>query len=331
MTETDPSIHSGNSKPRPTGPPKKRRGMIRLGCLFLAAYLMFVALVTSYQRSLIYQPQSCERLWANKAGLPQAVADVTVTSHDGLNLYGWHVIAGSSARSKPVDAGQALSDDRPVVLYFPGNGGNRARRFEQLSTLASLNAHVVLVDYRGYADNAGKPTEEDFARDARSVWNHLTLTCSVPADRIVIYGESLGGGVATRLASELCLEQIEPGGLIAQSTFNSLVAVAKFHFPWLPVSLVLVDRFPSDKRIASVTCPLLQIHGTEDTIVPFRFGQQLFDAAPATSAKGVAKRQFVLPQTDHNDVYSDALNPGSSLVAELKRFLDSVAEVASAP
>ena len=93
-----------------------------------------------------------------------------------------------------------------------------------------------------------------------------------------------------------------PGGLILRSTFSSLTDAGAYHFPWLPVRWVLIDRFPSEQRIRDVTCPLLQFHGRRDTIVPLRLGQKLFAAAPEKSASGVAKKFVELPNADHNDV-----------------------------
>ena len=294
----------------------------RLIQLAVQAYLHCLVPLTFFQRSLIYQPTRCDRLPADRANASNLVVDVVVKSVDGLDLNGWLQIAGSWRGAMDVDARSLLARGGPLVLYFPGNAGMRSYRTVQLAELGSLDAHVLIMDYRGYADNPGRPSEAAFARDARSVWNYLIEELGVSPNRVVIYGESLGGGVATRLASDLCTAGIEPGGLIVQSTFNSLVAVAQKHFPVIPVSLLLADRYPSEQRIAKVTCPILQIHGKRDTIVPFELGQRLFDAAPAQSSSGVAKRQLVMPRTDHNDVYDFVIDP--ELVEGLRDFLDLV-------
>ncbi len=291
--------------------------------LFLRVYLLLLAPLTFFQRSLIYHPTRCERMAATDFKLLQMSVDQVVTTHDGLKLNGWLTLARVRRTTEPVDVKQALAAGRPLILFFPGNAGNRSYRATQFDVMGSLDAHMLIVDYRGYGDNPGHPSEADMARDARSIWNHLTTDLDVPPHRIVIYGESLGGGVATRLASELCQEGIQPGGLIIQSTFSSLVDVASLHFPFVPVSLVLVDRFPSDLRIPKVTCPILQIHGQRDTIVPFAIGERLYEAAPARSSGGILKQQIVMPYTDHNDVY--AWNADyDKLISGLKDFLDVV-------
>lgn len=322
MPTGDDSVpQKGLSDPDPTLLSTLRR----LVLLIVIVYLMAMSPIAWLQRTLIYHPNRCPTLSGSQALVPQTVVDVTVKSHDGLDLHGWLALAGSSSLGQASDVKQAIHNGRPIVLYFPGNAGNRSYRREQLTLLGLLNANVVIMDYRGYAENEGTPTEKQLAADARSIWNHLTREMGVPADRVIIYGESLGGGVAVRLASELCEAGIEPGGLIIQSTFSSLVDAARIHFSFLPVSLLLVDRFPSDRRIQQVTCPILQIHGSKDRIVPFVLGQKLFDAAPAQSSNGMAKRQHVMKFTDHNDVYCDGVDH-IGLEEQLKSFIDEVAQ-----
>jgi fermentation-respiration switch protein FrsA (DUF1100 family) len=302
------------------------RGLVTM---FLRFWLVFATPISAFQRSLIYYPNRTGSLPANESGLSQPVADLIVTSHDRVKLHGWILFQHSSKERTKDDPAQLRTSDLPVVLFFSGNAGDRSMRTVPLQTLRSMNAHVVIVDYRGYAENKGHPSESAIARDARAIWNHLTRELQIPEQRIVIYGESLGGGVGCRLASELCREGIEPGGLILQSTFSSLVDAAQFHFPVLPVSLLLVDRYPSVSRVSSVTCPILQIHGALDTIVPLNLGQKLFDAVQEKSSQGVPKRQVVLPNCDHNDVYSEL--DSHELLNALRDFLITVTEESKKP
>jgi fermentation-respiration switch protein FrsA (DUF1100 family) len=197
---------------------------------------------------------------------------------------------------------QALEDDRFLVLYFPGNAANRSYRGMEVGALTELGANVFLFDYRGYGDNEGSPTEEALAADARVVWNYATNQREVAPERVVLYGESLGGGVAIRLAAELCREGIVPGGVVLRSTFSSLVDAAAYHYPWLPVRWLLVDRFESTTQMPDVCCPVLQVHGTKDRIVPLRLGRRLYEAVPASSPNGAVSRFVELRGAGHNDV-----------------------------
>ena len=216
------------------------------------------------------------------------------------------------------DANRNGSTSHPVVIYFPGNAGHRGYRAIELDQLSRLGADAYLVDYRGYGDNPGKPTEENLAADAQAVWKFVTTTRQVKPSQVVLLGESLGGGVATRLASELSAAGTPPGGLILRSTFDGLAEVASYHYPWLPVRMFLLDRFPSAERIAKVTCPVLVLHGNVDTIVPFESGKRLFDAAPAVSAGSVAKQFVVLAGCGtqrHSICGSRALSGGDQTVS----------------
>ena len=159
---------------------------------------------------------------------------------DGLTLQGWRV--------RPRKSGEAAPAAPPVVLYFPGNAGHREYRLDEFELLVRSGAEVCCFDYRGYGENPGSPTEADLHRDARAAWNHLTRSLKIPERRIVLLGESLGGGVATHLAADLCTADEVPGGLVLRSTFNTLTSAASWHFPWLPVNWLLRDRFESDRK-----------------------------------------------------------------------------------
>ncbi|MDB5335582.1 MAG: Acylglycerol lipase [Planctomycetaceae bacterium] len=292
----------------PETPPDRRKPWFRWGLMLvqrcLVYYLVVVLFISIMQRSMIYGPGRANRLPVALARCPPGAGEeISLKTADGLQLHGWHLLPPPLTAKKPADFDRLLAQGRKVVLFFPGNGGHRGYRDLDFQLLLKLDVHVIAFDYRGYGENPGNPTEENFAADAHEMWKYVTLTRRVPPKRIILYGESLGGGVATRLASELCTAGTPPGGLILRSTFTSLIDAAGYHYPWLPpVSLLLKDRYQSDQRIPQMTAPLLMLHGTQDSIVPIKFGQRLFALAPEKSANGINKTFVELKRADHNDV-----------------------------
>lgn len=204
---------------------------------------MFVA----SQRSLIYQPFVEKSLPAKLAALPTGRAhDVTARTEDGLDLHGWLILAKGhvAGTDKVLDA--KLAEGRPIVLYFGGNAANRSYRTLEVEVLADAGADVLIFDYRGYGDNLGDPSEEGLARDARAAWRFATETKKIEPRRLVLFGESLGGGVAIRLASELSQKKTPPAGLILRSTFSSHRRCRCVSLPVVAGSLA-VDRSLSER------------------------------------------------------------------------------------
>ncbi len=277
--------------------PRARRRLRTFALAILVPYGVITGMLAYFQRSLIYLPTRGTVELADAGFTRDQLRPVSRETSDGLTLHGWLVPADGTAASDEI-----ADDGRPLMLYFPGNGGHRGYRAREIRQFTALGCHVLYFDYRGYAENAGRPTEADLAEDARGTWRFATEELGVPPGRIVIWGESLGGGVATRLSSELCSDGTLPRGLILRGTFTSLVDAAAHHYPWLPVRWLLVDRFPSIERIGQVTCPLLIIHGRLDTIVPYEQGRALFEAAPAQSRSGVPRMFVELPHAGHNDI-----------------------------
>ena len=304
------------SSPSPCRPPRLtwwKRWLLLLTVPYLGAIIMLAA----FQRSLIYHPFAAKSLPANQSGFGTGrTHDVTARTEDNLDLRGWLILAKGHVASTDDQFNAELAKGRPVVLYFGGNAANRNYRMLEVQVLTEAGADVLIFDYRGYGDSPGEPSEEGLARDARAVWRFATESKKIESQRIVLYGESLGGGVAVRLASEMSLNKTPPAGVILRSTFSSLTDAAASHFPFIPVRWVLIDRFPSDQRIRDVTCPLLQLHGRRDTIVPIRLGQKLFAAAPDKSASGIPKIFVDLPQADHNDVMETSRSEVSKAVRD---------------
>jgi len=276
-----------------------RRGVV-LYCL--TPYLCIVVMLGSFQRSLIYHPTREAEIRTEDAEMPPGcVHTVTFETYDGLQLRGWHLLPDGRAARTLDECNEELAS-RWLVIYFHGNAGNRKYRIRDCRDFSRLDANVFLFDYRGYGDNPGSPSETNLSTDARAIWKYATQDRHVPPNRILIYGESLGGGVATRLAMEMQQAGTPPAALILNSTFSSLTDAAASHYPWIPVRWLLIDRYPSADYIKSVNCPIVQIHGTADSIVPINLARQLFEAAPTKSANGIEKQFIELTAAGHNDI-----------------------------
>lgn len=240
-----------------------------------AAYAAVCLAVFFLQKQLIYFPSREEVATPVTYRLP--FNDVTLKTADGLSLAAWYV--------PPPRA------DGPVVLQCHGNGGNISWNLDLAATLREAGVGVMLFDYRGYGRSEGSPDEQGTYRDARAAWDYLTKTLALPPERILLYGQSLGGGVASHLA-----EQVKPAGLILESTFTSLVDRGAESFWFLPVRLLARYRYPTIDRLAGLSCPVLILHSRSDEIVAFHHGRDLFAAAHEP-------KRFVELKGDHNNAF----------------------------
>lgn len=299
-----------------TPPVAKRRTwrwfLIRTVLMYVGIpYVALVAIMGFGQRQLLYQPTRTDNLQASAFStqfLP--ITDLELVVGGGLKLHGWRFPGSSTADSDP----------RYLVIYFPGNGGCRADRVSDCRDFRQLGYDVILFDYRGYGDNPGSPTEVALAADATRIWKFATEDLQFPSHRIVIFGESLGGAVATRLTAECCDAGTPPAALILNSTFASLAETVTWRFPMFPFQNLLLDRYPSVERIPHVTCPLLQYHGTADSTIAFQHGRRLFDAAPAQSANGIEKQFVPVPGGEHNFISMNDMQTGvSQLLKRVRR------------
>jgi pimeloyl-ACP methyl ester carboxylesterase len=215
--------------------------------------------------------------------------DVAVDTDDGERLHGWLV-----ASQRP---------SRGHVLLCHGNAGNVGDRVDHAKVLSRAGFDVLLFDYRGYGRSSGRPSEEGTYRDARAARKALLRQDGVDEARVLYLGESLGGAIALALALEA-----PPHGLVLQSTFTSLRAMAGEHYPFLPNALV-PDAYPSLGRVAQLDCPLLVLHGESDEIVPASHGRALFEAAPDPKAL------HLFPGLGHNDLVPLAGNDYARTIA----------------
>jgi uncharacterized protein len=259
---------------------------------FIAVVAAVLALMWTLQRRLIYFPITGVPA-PGEIGLTD-VTPVTFDTTDGLSLSGWFFAASGPS-------------SRVTVLVFNGNAGNRAHRAPLAAALQRRGFQVLLVDYRGYGGNPGAPSNNGLAADARAAHAYLADRSDVDLSRLAYFGESLGTAVAVDLAVEH-----RPAALVLRSPFTSLSDVGQYHYPFLPVRLLLRDRFSAIDQIRRIRVPLLVIVGGHDRIVPLENSRRLYEAAIAP------KTLLVLPEADHNDY---ELLAGDEMVEAIVRFL----------
>ena len=251
-------------------------------------YLGLVALVYFLQRRLQYFPGPAG------VALPsdlkyRGVETVKLTTSDGMRLFAWY-----------------WPGRQPLTLViFHGNAGHRGHRLEWMADLHSLGYGVFVLDYRGYGGSEGSPTEEGLYLDGEEALKWLGKN---GVQRLVYFGESLGCGVAVEMAVRR-----PPLALILQSGFSSAVAVARKAYPFLPVGLLMKDRFDSKSKMAKIFCPVLSIHGGRDSIIPPALGRALFEAAREP------RSWYLIPDANHNDL---PWIGGKAYLEEIQGFLE---------
>ena len=225
--------------------------------LIVLFYIGIVALLFFFQERLVYLPL---RAWAaTPAEIGLSYEEVWFEAADGVKLSGWFVPAEPA---------------RGVILFFHGNGGNISHRLESLEMFHRLGLSTFIIDYRGYGQSEGNPSEQGTYLDAEAAWRYLVEERQIPPAKIIVFGESLGGAVAAWLA-----QTHSPQALILLSTFTSIPDMGAQTYPFMPVRLLARIQYNTLARLPEINCPVLIIHGQEDEIVPYGHGQQLFEAA----------------------------------------------------
>ncbi len=247
----------------------------RLAAVLVGVYLVAVGLLATIERQMIFPAPVLPDGWLAAEAIAQGARVIAPVAEDGTTLYGWHL---------PAPAG------RGVVLWFEGNGGSVGMRPEAFARLRAAGWSVVHVNYRGYPGSAGEPSEEGLRMDARAAWAQARGV----SDRVWIYGKSLGGGVAVGLAADLSESGTPPLALVVESSFASLVQVARESLPWVPVGLLLRARFDSAARAPRVRAPSLVLHGAADDLIGPWHAEALSRALPGA-------RSLTFPGAGHND------------------------------
>ena len=268
--------------------------MLKLIVAVAVGYALLVVIVYLMQGRMLYLSSMPGReLTASPADIGLAYEDVSLETSDGVTLHGWFVPAESSR----------------VLLFFHGNAGNISHRLESIRQFRSLGLSVFIIDYRGYGRSGGRTTEAGIYRDAEAAWRHLIDARGLRSDDIVIFGRSLGGSVAARLAA-----REKPLGLIVESAFTSVPDVAQELYPWLPARWLSRLRHATRDHVRNVRCPVLVIHSQDDEIIPFHHGEAIYDASPEP-------RTLLRLRGLHNDAF---LRDGRTYTLGLQAFLRSL-------
>lgn len=242
--------------------------------MLAATYAGLAGVLYFSQPSLVYYPEIGREIVATPRQAGLDYEDVKLATTDGVALHGWFVPSAQS---------------RGTVLFLHGNAGNISHRLDFLRMFHRLGYNTLIIDYRGYGNSAGEPSEQGTYLDAEAAWRYLSESRKIPSDTIVLFGESLGGAVAAWLAV-----RHEPAALVIASGFTSVPDLAAKFYPYLPVRRL--SRFSYDTReyLRSVAAPVFIAHSPDDEIIPYRHGRALYDAAQPP-------KQFLELSGGHNE------------------------------
>jgi pimeloyl-ACP methyl ester carboxylesterase len=269
-----------------------------LAGLAVLAYLGSIGYLRLNEKALVFEP--AERMVAAPAArFALAERRVTYPSTDGVTLSAWIVPAATPA-----------SDMWLLVCH--GNRGNIGyrQRPEFYATIRDLGINLLAFDYRGFGESTGTPDERGLYADATASYEYLTRTLGVPQERLVIFGHSLGSGVAIELAS-----RVPAAALIVEGAYTSVVERGQELYPVFPIALIATQRFPSLERIASITVPKLFLHSPADRVIPYAHGRRLFEAARPP-------KRLVEVEGGHDDAFRADKAVYTGAIAQLVREVD---------
>ena len=264
-------------------------------------YILFLVILVSlvyffaslglyiFQRDLLYHPTENnydgDKLTVN-------IQEVKIVTDDNIDLLAWY-------HNKDINKFK-------TILFLHGNAGSLENRIHKINHFEDMNINFLLLSWRGFSGNKGKPTEKGLYQDARSAVKWLVKQ-GVIEENIIIYGESLGTGITTEIAQNKNF-----AGIILETPFTSMVAAGKSKYPIFPIKLLLKDKYESDKKIKNIKSPVLIMHGEEDQIVPFWMGEKMYQMA------NEPKYSYFTKFDDHMMEYDE------NLVLELKKFIKSL-------
>ena len=244
--------------------------------LFLVYFLVLVYLYF-FQRNLMYHPN--ENNYSNDE-LKVNVEKIKVITKDGIDLLGWYH--------------EKNLKEFKTLLFFHGNAGSLENRIHKLNKFGEMKINFLIIAWRGFSGNKGKPSEKGLYEDGQSAIQWL-LEKGLNEKDIIIYGESLGTGIATHLS-----QNKDFAGVILETPFTSMVDAAKTFYPYIPVNLLLKDKFKNEDKVKNINSPILIMHGEVDQIVPFAMGKRIFEIANEPKFSYFTKHDNHMMEYDEN-------------------------------
>tara|TARA_Y100000590_G_scaffold319322_1_gene361365 strand:- start:115 stop:951 length:837 start_codon:yes stop_codon:yes gene_type:complete len=257
--------------------------------VFISIYLFILISTYLFQRNLLYHPGE-----NNYSGdrLDVSVEKVKIKTQDNIELLSWY-------HNKNIN-------NYKTILFLHGNAGSLENRIHKINNFKDMNINFLLLAWRGFSGNKGQPTEQNLYEDARSAIRWLESK-GIKENNIIIYGESLGTGIATEIAQNKNF-----AGIILESPFTSMIEAGKTKYPFLPVRFLLKDKYESNKKIKNIKSPILIMHGKVDNIVPFYMGKKMYELA------NDPKYSYFSEYDDHMMEYNE------KLLNVLKKFIYSL-------
>jgi len=256
---------------------------------FVIFYFIIIITVYIFQRNLLYHPSennySGDKLTVN-------IEKVKIQTKDSIELLAWY-------HNKNIN-------NYKTILFLHGNAGSLENRIHKINYFKDMNVNFLIIAWRGFSGNEGKPNEAGLYEDAKSAIGWLKKK-GIEKENIIIYGESLGTGVAVEIAQNKNF-----AGIILESPFTSMIDAAKDKYPFLPVKILLKDKYESDKKIKNIKIPILIMHGKVDKIVPFSMGKKLYELA------NKPKYSYFSEYDDH------MMNYDKNLLKSLKDYIYSL-------
>ena len=266
---------------------KYKMNLLNVLLILFITYLIVVMFIFFYQRKLLYHPS--ENNYLDETNLNHKIEKIYIQSD--TELISWYYNNNKSYKT---------------ILFFHGNAGRLDNRVYKLNELAKLNINYLIVAYRGFSGNQGKPSEDGIYKDSNAAKKWLNEN-GINDKNIILYGESLGTAVAVDLASKNNF-----AGIILESPFTSMIKLAKKYYPYLPVTILLKDKYESENKLKKINAPILIMHGKKDTIVPFEMGEEIFNKSNNPKFKYF------------NEVDDHMMDYNKELISSIKDFIQSL-------